>query len=287
LRFTRLAAAALLLFPFGLNAAEGPVIEQRALDIVRKSAEFLASRPAMAFNWFVSYDEVQGGREKLTFMRSGTNLLVRDKGFYSHVENEDGTRDYFFDGKVFTVAAPDELFYASGDFDGSYEDLIDAYSKATGSDLPLYGLMSRTLPDGLFDGLDGAVYLGITRIAGRKVHHLAFSDYDEDWQIWISTDEAEPVPVVIAGTNPYEQGWPQYRTYLTKWDFDPKPEDGAFSFTPAPEDEKIDFPHLEARTGADAKSSEVARAGADAASSPAQPATPPATGSDASGGTGN
>jgi hypothetical protein len=237
----------------------------------------------MSFDWFVSYDEVEGGREKLTFMRSGSNLLVRDKGFYSYVEDDDGVREYFFDGATVTVAASDDGYYATGPFKGSFEELIDAMIKKTGSELPLYGLMRRDLPQGETEGLDGAAYLGITRVAGREVYHLAFSDYDEDWQMWISTDEAEPVPVVIIGTNPYEQGWPQYRAYLTKWDFEPKPAEGAFTYTPAPDAERISFPELKERQAGDAASDATgAAAGTETA-----PANPPAAGAGTTGTTGN
>lgn len=272
MKFVHAAAAAILLFSHGIAAAEGPVIDQKALDIARRSTEFLASRPAMSFNWFVSYDEVRDGREKLTYMRSGTNLLVRDKGFYSYVEDDDGVREYFFDGAAVTVAAPDEGFYATGPFDGSFEALVEAMRAEAASELPLYGLMTRDLAQSQTEGLDGAAYLGITRIAGREVHHLAFSDYDEDWQIWISTDPAQPVPVAIVGTDPYEQGWPQYRAYLTNWEFEPEPAEGAFTFTPAPDDERITFPDLKARVRGDAEagaSPAAPKAGADPANPPA------------------
>jgi hypothetical protein len=272
-----LAAVALLALPSGIARAEGPVLDQQAIDIARKSADFLAARPAMAFDWFVSYDEVEDGREKLTFMRSGANLLVRDKGFYSFVEDEGGVREYFFDGKVVTVSATEDGFYATGPFEGSFEELVAAMREDTGSDLPLYGLMMRNLAEGMGEGLDGAAYLGITRIAGREVHHLAFSDYDEDWQIWISTDEAEPVPIVIIGTDPYSQGWPQYRAYLTKWDFEPKPEEGVFVFTPGAEDEKIAFPDLKARSFGGAKAGEAAAE--QSQTPPAQTGDAPASGS--------
>ena len=72
MRFLHAVAAAMLLLPSVPAAAEGPMLDAEAIELARASAEFLASRPAMSFNWFVSYDEVRDGREKLTYMRSGT-----------------------------------------------------------------------------------------------------------------------------------------------------------------------------------------------------------------------
>lgn len=248
--WTRTALGSLVLVaaslaPAGAWAQE--VGEDEAPDpvsLARASAEFLAAEPAFSFSWFVSFDEVLDGREKLTFLRSGSNLMARDAGFVSLVEDGDRRRDYYFDGEVFTIAAPDEDFYASVPFEGSFEDLVEAARARTGTVVPLWSLMSRRLPERLFEEMDGASYIGSTLVAGQPAHHLAFATYEEDWQIWISTDAERPVPLMIVGTEIHRQGWPQYRAYLTDWDFAPEIAEGAFVHAPDEDDLPVAMPTL-------------------------------------------
>jgi hypothetical protein len=230
-----------------VTSSKEPRLDEQALAMMRRSAEFLAGQSAMSFNWFVSYDEVIEGREKLTFMRSGTNLLVREKGFYSRAEGENGIREWHYDGKQVAFVAPAENYYATGEFTKGFDALVDSARENMGSEIPIYAIMRRGLPERLAEGLKGAAYLGITRVAGQEVHHLAFSDDEEDWQVWISTDEQQPVPVVIVGTEPKKTGWPQYRAYLTDWNFKPEYDAAQFIYTPGEGTVKISFPDLTAR----------------------------------------
>jgi hypothetical protein len=234
-------------FPQSSEAAQteqAPLIDPQAMDLILRSARFLANQNAMSFNWFVSYDEVIDEREKITLMRSGSNLLVRDKGFVSSAEGENGLREWYYDGTQVTYAAPLEKYYASSEFKNGFDALVDAAREDVGSEVPLYSIMQRGLPERLEKGLKAAAYLGTTKVADQEVYHLAFSDDEEDWQVWISTDEEMPVPVVIIGTEPKKTGWPQYRAYLTDWSFDPEYDEAQFKYVPAEDDVKISFPEL-------------------------------------------
>lgn len=222
----------------------GPRLDKAAIALAQASAEFLAMQPAMSFDWLVSYDEVIDGREKLTFTRSGTNTLVRDIGFVSRTDRGDALRDYYYDGKVFTVAAPDQNFYASAEFGEGFEALVREVSEKLATPIPLWSLMTASLPDDILEGLDGAAYLGITRIGGKEAHHVAFSDYEEDWQVWISTEPGRPLPLMIVRTEPYQQGWPQYRAYLMNWDLGPPHAAGDFTYVPPEGSIRVSFPSL-------------------------------------------
>lgn len=233
--------------------SDTPRLDERAIALMRRSAKFLAAQSAMSFNWFVSYDEVIDEREKITFMRSGSNLLVRDKGFYSRAEGENGVREWRYDGQQVAFVAPAENYYASAEFKQGFDALVDSARENMGSEIPLYAIMRRGLPERLEEGLKGAAYLGITRVADQEVHHLAFSEEEEDWQVWISTDEQQPVPLVIVGTEPKKLGWPQYRAYLTDWTFTPEYDAALFKYSPAEGDVKVSFPELNAKAAAEAE----------------------------------
>lgn len=221
--------------------------------MVEASASFLASREAMAFRWFVSFDEVIDGREKITYLRSGENLLVRGVGFTSHTERGHTLRDYYFDGATVTITSPNEDFYASASFSGSFDELVAAIEARTAARIPIWVMMSEGLAERLVSGIEHAAYLGETLIAGQPAHHLAFTTDDEDWQIWIARDEAEPLPLMIVGTDTRVQGWPQYRAYFLDWNLEPDRDPAQFVFVPEEDDRPVAMPALTGPLAADGR----------------------------------
>jgi len=222
-----------------------PPLDPQAVEILTSATEYLAAHNALAMDWFVSFDVVVDGREKITYMRSGANLLQRGVGFYGYSEFGDETREYFFDGAQFQIFDVEENAYVSTDFSGDFDALADRASEAYDIRLPIWQVMSSSPRSELLDRAESAAYLGTTRLAGREAHHLAFSDYDTDWQIWISTEPDQPELMMIVGTDPYTQGWPQYRAYFTNWDFDPDIPDGVFTYVPDEEAELMTWPKPE------------------------------------------
>lgn len=216
-------------------------IDPMAMELAQKSLSFISSAPAVEVSYFVTYDRVFEGREKITFTRSGTNTLVRGEGFYSYSERRDNVREYYFDGQNFTAAAPQDGFYATAPFEGDFDSLVAELQERFAITLPIWEMMSAAPADDFLAEVERAQYLGTTLIAGHEVHHLAFSEYDEDFQMWVSTDEALPVPLMIVGTNPYSQGWPQYHAFFYDWTTDPEVAEGKFTHEPKDGERKISF----------------------------------------------
>lgn len=239
----RNAMVALLLLP-GAAAAQDEPLDPQAMEIMQASAEFLAAQKDLSFNWFFTFDDVVDGREKITSVRSGETAMRRGEGFVSLSERGDGLRDYYYDGKTFTVAVPDQNYYASGPFDGGYEALAEAVKAHGGVIVPLWGMLSAKLPEEILDGVEKAAYVGEVLVAGRVAHHLAFSEYDLDWQIWISAEDGAPLPMMIVATRPYVQGWPQYTLFMNDWNLSPDIAEGAFTFVPDEDDALISFSSL-------------------------------------------
>ena len=214
------------------------------------SAEFVAGLESFSFRWFLSYDEIVGGREKLTYVQSGINEMIRGVGFSAHTERDDTYRDYYFDGEAFTVVSPNENFYAMTPFEGSFEELAEAVRERTDAVLPMWSIMSRELPERFTEGAEGVDYLGLTLISGQPAHHVAFAGDDgEDWQIWISADPGRPVPVMVVITDTTVQGWPQSRVLITDWRLSVAADPGRFSFIPDADDVRLAVPELRPVSG--------------------------------------
>lgn len=241
--------AACLLPGLAAAQADDPAIDPEAVRIVREAAEFLSTQDRLAADWYVSWDYVIDGREKITYTRSGYNLLARGEGFYSYTDDGVKRRELFFDGGHFEIYSLDDDAYVSTPLIGTFEDLVDRAQAEYGLALPLWEVFTKYAPGEFLEGIEAAAYLGETRIAGIPAYHLAFAQADYDWQLWIAADPDEPLLLSMVGTDPYTQGWPQYRAYFHNWDFAPVVTEGMFRFVPGEETARMTWPKVEVEPG--------------------------------------
>lgn len=229
------------------QAQEVPDLDPQAVEILTNATEFLANQESMSVDWFVSFDVIVDGREKITYARSGNNILVRGKGFYSYSEFGNDTREYFYDNENFQIHDVGDNAFVTAPFADGFDVLVDRIDAEYEIVLPIWQIMSSAPKAELLDDATDAAYLGTTRLEGRPAYHLAFSDYDRDWQIWISTDPDRPEILSMVGTDPYVQGWPQYRAYFSNWNFEPEVPDGVFTYVPDETAEQMTWPKLSER----------------------------------------
>ncbi|WP_270726697.1 DUF2092 domain-containing protein [Shimia sp. Alg240-R146] len=217
-------------------------LDPRAIEIVESVATVLTTQETVAVNWLVSFDQVIDGREKLTHVRSGRAMVARPDNYYAYVEQEEGSREFFFDGYGLTVHLPEKNAYTHMPFFGTFDELTEAVREEHSESLPIWKVLVPDFADEFLGDITAAAYLGVKRVAGIEVHHVAMSSYQEDLQMWITTDPVNPVLAMIVGTNPYEQGWPQYRAYFSNWEFAPDITEDSFTFYPEDEDDRLVWP---------------------------------------------
>lgn len=217
-------------------------LDPQAVEILQKASDFLAAQEAMSVDWMVSHDVIVDGREKLTELRSGHNLLAREHGYYAFVESPDDAREYYFDGGSFYIVDLDENAFVLTPFSGAFQDLVERIRTEYDIRLPVWQLMTPSPAAELLEQAEAAAYLGEVPIFGRVAHHLAFSSYERDWQVWVDTDADRPEIMMIVGTDPYSQGWPQFRVYFFNWDFTPEIDDNSFVYVPDETAERMFWP---------------------------------------------
>ena len=154
------------------------------------------------------------------------------------------TREYLFDGASFQIVDIEENAYVMTPFNGDFEALVVRAREEYDIVLPIWAVLSKTSRLELAETADHAAYLGLTRVAGREAHHIAMSNYDGDRQVWIADDEARPELLMMVGTDPYKQGWPQYRVYFSDRNFAPEISGGAFTYIPDETSERMVGPKV-------------------------------------------
>ena len=242
---TILTIGSLVAMPLCVLAQEGPGIDPLAIEVATTSSEYLADQGSISVGWFVTYDDVHDGREKRTKIWSGESLLVRGEGYRASSTEGTEIREYYYDGAVFTALFGDQGQFAqietSGDFASLVETLIDSYDFT----LPLSDVFDQS---GAAEGLaqaSEAVYVGEVLVGGVAAHHLAFRRYEADWELFISADPSQPVPLMMTGSNPYLQGWPKFQAVFFDWNFAPEVTNDSFSFAQPEGFERIDLPKVE------------------------------------------
>lgn len=94
---------------------------------------------------------------------------------------------------------------------------------------PLSDFVTQDFYQGVIANVQTGDYLGLHRVSGKLCHHLAFTQDNVDWQIWIE-DGYEIVPCKLVITYKNLPETPQYTAYFSDWDFAPRLPDRMFEF---------------------------------------------------------
>ena len=116
--------------------------------------------------------------------------------------------------------------------------MLDVALVKFGIAIPLEDLIQSNPYAAAMKNVSGGIDLGPTTVLGVKCEHLAFTQDNIDWQVWIE-EGPRPVPRKIVITYKDEEGSPQYTALLSKWDFETKLPDFVFTFEPPPDAAKI------------------------------------------------
>ena len=223
-------ALALLAAPVLAGPAPERVLES-SLDRIGKAKNIRVRAIVMS-------DDVVATGQKLQRSSDGIIKIRRPNGFRVDTVADRYRRTIQYDGKTLAIYDPEKKLYASVDAPPTIDATTAGMKEKLGLDLPL----SQLFAENAYDKLKGervATYVGLHRAAGVACHHIAFSQENVDWQIWIGQSDQLPRKIVIDfKTRP---GRPQYVALLSDWNLDAQFAPAEFTFTPPAGAEKIDW----------------------------------------------
>jgi hypothetical protein len=206
-------------------------VEARADALMKEMSALLARTPRFAFEAEETLDEVYAGapRVQLTTLRRAA--VVRPSRFASDATGDTLNRAAWYDGKTISALDKDDNSYVTLEMPATIDAVLDKLADEYGIVVPMSDLVYADPYATLMEGVVYGEYLGIHLAAGVPCHHLAFSQEDIDWQIWIDAGE-QPLPRKLLITYAEEPGAPQYSATIRRWSLDPKFADSLFTFEP-------------------------------------------------------
>ena len=148
-------------------------------------------------------------------------------------------REFFYDGKTFTLNSPLLGYYASFKAPDTIGKTLSKAHQEFGVEIPLTDVFLWGTDDDSIADIDEAIIVGIDKVNGISCNQFAFQEKDIDWQICIQRGDT-PVPLKLVITSKLEPSQPQYMAIL-KWDTAPSLNDASYTFTPGSNDNKINF----------------------------------------------
>jgi hypothetical protein len=199
----------------------------KALD---RMGAYLRTLTAFDVEATTSTDEVLDTGQKVQFDGTAQLQVRRPDKLHAEVKTDRKHREFFYDGKTFTVFGRQVDYYATVPAPPTLRELVTVLAQRYGIAIPLADLFFWGAEDERAANLRSAIDLGPATVAGTECEQYALRQEGVDWQVWIQKGDS-PLPRKLVITTTSDPAQPQYVSVL-KWNLDPKLSDATFSFSP-------------------------------------------------------
>ena len=164
-----------------------------AKSILKAMSDYVGSLKTIELTFDSDIEVITPQLEKIQFTNSGDALLSRPDKLHAHRVGGYAEVELFFDGKTASVFGKSLNGYAQFEAPGTVDKLFEALRAGHGVALPFADLLLSNSYDALVAGVEEAKYMGRGVIHGTECEHLAFRNFDTDWQLWVEMGKA-PFP---------------------------------------------------------------------------------------------
>jgi hypothetical protein len=213
--------------------------EGDAKSILKATADYLSRQQTIELKFDSDIEVVTPELEKIQFTNSGEVLLSRPDKLRAHRVGGYADVALYFDGKTASIYGKNLNAYAQFDVPGSVDHLVEAMRAGHGVALPGADLLLSQPYDALVADVIEAKHVGRGVVDGVQCEHLAFRNFDTDWQLWVDVGD-KPVPRKLVITSKTVNSAPQYTFRVKSWKTGSANAPDAFKFVPPAGAEKID-----------------------------------------------
>ncbi|HEY6816657.1 MAG TPA: DUF2092 domain-containing protein [Croceibacterium sp.] len=210
-------------------AAEEPV-DARAVDALKRMSGFLTSLQTFRLTSVSTLDVVTADDQKVQ-LDAVSHYQVKRPGIVIDLKSDQRSRQYYYDGKQFTVFAPQLGYYSTVPAPPTNREFLAEIYARTGIQLPLEDLFRWADQDNSdIAKLTSAFNAGTATIDGAATDHWVFRTDEFDWEIWIEQGD-RPVPRKYVLIDRTDSALPAFSARLA-WELNPALDAAAFTFVP-------------------------------------------------------
>jgi hypothetical protein len=200
-----------------------------AKSILKAMSDYVGRQKNIDLTFDSDIEVITPQMEKIQFTNSGAALLSRPNQLRAQRVGGYADVAMYFDGKTVSIVAKHLNGYAQFEAPGSVDQLFEALRAGHGIALPFADLLLSNSYDALAAGVMEAKHIGRGVVDGRECEHLAFRNFDTDWQLWVEVGD-KPIPRKMVITSKTLNSAPQYTLRVKTWNTDVKPASDSFVF---------------------------------------------------------
>ena len=203
----------------------------RALELLRAACQYLAETPAFSLNAEIWREHINESGEKLQFSREVDFEVKRPNRLHVRIHSPHTEREFWYEGKALTVLDGKRNLYSTTPMPGTLDAALDSARDEFGVDLPLIDLAVSDPYKDATARVQKGLYFGLSPAMGFSCHHLAFTQDNIDWQVWIQ-DGPQPLIRKFVITHKNEPGAPEFTALIKQWNTTDRISDSDFVFEP-------------------------------------------------------
>lgn len=221
-------------------AAQSTGIDPAALQLLRASTDFVASRQQFRADTRNTIEVVLASGQKIQFAHTARLSVQRPDRLRAERTGDLVEQLFVYDGKSITLANRADKYYATIDAPPTIEAMLDFARDTMDIIAPAGDLVYANAYDILMTDVSSGIVVGKGIVEGVRCDHLAFRAPHVDWQIWIQ-EGSQPLPRKLVVTTRDVVNAPQFTVVISRWNLKPAFDAQTFAFAPPGNAKKIDF----------------------------------------------
>jgi hypothetical protein len=223
---------------WGQSKAVAPSIDPKAEKILQGMNAQKKKDVTASLEIVDTMDELTEGGQMIQYSHVRKLVVSEPKRFWIESTGDITNTTIWKDDTTFTLLDRSAHAYAQTAAPGTIDETLDMLLDTYGLSTPLADLLSDNMYSVLMKNVKTCRYLGLHSADGIKCHHIAASQNDIDWQIWIDAGDTPRLRKIII-TYKHKPGAPQYTALLKSFnEVSQLPED-TFAFKAPEKAEKI------------------------------------------------
>ncbi len=170
-----------------------PVLEPRAMDILKATCTRLTAAKSMSFTATVSYQYPSKLGPPIVYTSRYDVTMQRPDKFKVVMPGDGPASEFYYDGKAMVAYAPTENLVAVADAPPTIDAALEAAYQTAAIYYPFEDLVAANTCAALTDGTILASYIGVSDlVGGTKTDMVAWASSEVFFQMWMGVDDKLP-----------------------------------------------------------------------------------------------